>query len=153
MNIERILFPTDFSEGSASALKSAVDIVKRYNAKLYIIHVIYDATRAAESHIPHVSMDKIFKEMSDWAQEEIKKSYVEDLRGLPDVEKRILSGVPYEEIIKFAEKEKIDLIVIGTVGRSRLERFIFGSTAERVVRRAPCPVMTVRIPEHRKEHQ
>lgn len=153
MNIERILFPTDFSEGSASALQAAVDIAKRYNAKLYIIHVIYDVMRAAESHIPHVSMDKIFREMSEWATEAIDKSYVEEIRGVPGVEKKILNGVPYEEIIKFAENEKIDLIVIGTVGRSRLERFIFGSTAERVVRRAPCPVMTVRIPEHRKKNQ
>ncbi len=95
-------------------------------------------------------IEGLHKEMNEWAMNEIGKSCVEEIRGLPNVEKIILKGVPYEEIIKFADKEKIDIIVIGTYGRSGLERFIFGSTAERVVRRAPCAVMTVRVPEHRK---
>ncbi len=151
MKIERILFPTDFSEGSSHALPYAVDLAKHYNAKLYIFHVIYDVGKAFQLHVPHISADELHKEMNKWAMDEIGKSYVEEIRGLPGVEKKVLIGIPYEEIIKFAENEKIDIIVIGTYGRSGLERFIFGSTAERVVRRAPCAVMTVRVPEHRKE--
>jgi nucleotide-binding universal stress UspA family protein len=150
MKIERILFPTDFSEGAAHALRYAVDLTKRYNAKLYVLHVIYDFAKATGSHIPHISADELYKEMNEWAIKEIDKSCVEDIRGLPDVDKKVLEGIPYEEIIKYAEKEKIDMIVIGTYGRSGLERFIFGSTAERVVRRAPCAVLTVRVPEHRE---
>ncbi|MDZ4383335.1 MAG: universal stress protein, partial [Thermodesulfovibrionia bacterium] len=79
----------------------------------------------------------------------VEKCCVEAVRGLSDVKKVVLNGIPYEEIIKFAAKEKIDMIVMGTYGRVGIERFIFGSTAERVVRKAPCPVMTVRVPEHR----
>lgn len=150
MKIERILFPTDFSEGAAHALRYAVDLTRRYNAKLYVLHVIYDFTKATGSHIPHVSADELYKEMKEWAIKEIDKSCIEDIRELSDVDKKVLEGVPYEEIINFAEKEKVDIIVIGTYGRSGLERFIFGSTAERVVRRAPCAVLTVRIPEHRE---
>jgi nucleotide-binding universal stress UspA family protein len=150
MKVERILFPTDFSEDAANALTYAVEFVKRYNAKLYILHVIYDIFKATESHIPHISADEIYKEMHTWAMKEIDKCCIEDIRNLPDVEKIVLKGVPYEEIIKFAEKENIDMIVIGACGRSGLERFIFGSTAERVVRRAPCAVLTVRVPKHRK---
>jgi universal stress protein A len=81
---------------------------------------------------------------------EIEKSCIEEIRNLPNVEKLVLKGVPYEEIIKFAEKEEIDMIILGACGRSTLERFISGSTAERVVRRAPCAVLTVRTPKHRK---
>lgn len=150
MKVERILFPTDFSEGSAHALPYAVDLARHYNAQVYILHVIYDIGKAFESHIPHVSTDEIHREMHNWASKELDKCCVEETRGVADIHKSIVVGVPYEEIIKFADKEKIDLIVIGTYGRSGLERFIFGSTAERVVRRAPCPVMTVRVPGHRK---
>ncbi len=124
MKIERILFPTDFSEGAAHALRYAVDLTKRYNAKLYVLHVIYDFAKATGSHIPHISADELYKEMNEWAIKEIDKSCIEDIRELPDVDKKVLEGIPYEEIIKYAEKEKIDMIVIGTYGRSGLERFI-----------------------------
>ncbi len=149
MKIERILFPTDFSEGAALALGSAMDLAKHYGAKLHILHVVYDFAKSTGSHIPHISGDEIYKEMKKWAENEIDKCYMEELRDIPNVEKTVTEGVPYEEIIKFAEKDKSDVIVIGTYGRSGLERFIFGSTAERVVRKAPCAVLTVRIPEHR----
>jgi len=149
MKVERILFPTDFSEGSFYALPYAVDLAKHYNARLYILHIIYDIARATDSHIPHISTDKLYAELSEWAQKEIESCCIEETRGLPNVKKVVLKGVPYEEIINFAAKEKIDMIVMGTCGRVGVERLIFGSTAERVVRRAPCPVMTVRVPEHR----
>jgi nucleotide-binding universal stress UspA family protein len=149
MKVEKILFPTDFSEGSFHALPFAVDLSKHYNSKLYILHVIYDVAKATNSHIPHVSSDELYKEMSAWAQGEIESCCIEEIRGLPNVEKVVLKGIPYEEVIEFAEKQKIDMIVMGTYGRKGLERFLFGSTAERVVRRAPCPVMTVRVSEHR----
>lgn len=149
MKVEKILFPTDFSTGSFHALPYATDLSRHYNAKLYILHVIYDFTKATDSHIPHVSMDELYREMTEWAKKELETCCIEEIRAITNVEKIVLKGIPYEEIIKFAAKEKIDMIVMGTYGRVGLERFIFGSTAERVVRRAPCPVMTVRIPEHR----
>jgi nucleotide-binding universal stress UspA family protein len=144
MKVERILFPTDFSEGAAIALHCAVDLAKRYNAKLHILHVIYDFAKATGSHIPHISADEMYNEMNKWAQNEIERCCIEETRGLQDIEKSVIEGIPYEEIIKFAEKDKSDMIVIGTYGRSGLDRFIFGSTAERVVRKAPCAVLTVR---------
>jgi nucleotide-binding universal stress UspA family protein len=151
MKVERIVFPTDFSEGSSQALPYAVDLARHYDAKLYILHVIYDIGKAFASHVPHVSSDELHKEMNEWAMKEMDTRYIEEIKGLPNVEKMVIQGVPYEEVINFADKEKIDIIVIGTYGRSGLERFIFGSTAERVVRRAPCAVLTVRVPEHRKK--
>ena len=148
-NVEAILFPTDFSEGSFHALPYAVDLAKHYNAKLYMLHIVYDVFKATDSHIPHISADELYKEISEWANKEIDTCCIEEIRGLPNVKKVVLQGIPFDEIVKFAEKEKIDLIIMGTYGKKGLERFIFGSTAERVVRNAPCPVMTVRIPGHR----
>ncbi len=150
MKVERILFPTDFSDGSAHALTYAVNLAKKYNAKLYVLHVVYDIQRAAGLSIPHISSDELYNDLNKWAVKEVEKSCIEETRGLPDVEKVVVQGIPYEEIINFVKKEEIDMVVIGTYGRSGLDRFIFGSTAERVVRRAPCAVLTVRVPEHRK---
>jgi len=150
MKIERILFPTDFSEGAAHALSYAVDLAKHYNARLYILHVIYDIKRAAGLNIPHISSDELYAGLNDLATKELEKSCIEETRELSDVKKVVVQGIPYEEIIGFVKKEKIDMVVIGTYGRSGLDRFIFGSTAERVVRRAPCAVVTVRVPEHRQ---
>ncbi len=151
MKVEKILFPTDFSAGSFHALPFAVDLSKHYNARLYILHVVYDVFKATESHIPHISADEIYNEINEWAKKEMDKCCIEDIRGLKNVEKAVLKGIPYEEIINFAAQEKVDMIVMGTYGRKGLERLIFGSTAERVVRKAPCPVMTVRMPEHRSK--
>jgi nucleotide-binding universal stress UspA family protein len=150
MKVERILYATDFSKGASQALPYAVDLAKHYNAKLYILHAVYDFVKATGIHVPHISHDELYKELNQWAMKEIDNCCVEATRGFQNVEKVVLKGIPYEEIIKFANNEKIDIIVIGTYGRSGLERFIFGSTAERVVRGAPCAVITVRIPEYRK---
>ncbi len=149
MKIERILFPTDFSEGSSQALSYAVELTKQHNAKLYILHVIYDIKRATGLNVPHMSSDELMKDLTDWALKELDKACIEEIRKLENVEKVVLHGIPYEEIINYADQEKIDMVVIGTYGRSGLERFIFGSTAERVVRKAACTVVTVRMPEHR----
>jgi nucleotide-binding universal stress UspA family protein len=151
MKVERILFPTDFSEGSNHALHFAADFAKHYNAKLYILHVVYDVMKATDSHIPHVSADDLYEELDKWALGEIETCCIEEIRGLPDVEKKVIQGIPHEEVIKMASDEKIDMIVMGTYGRTGLDRLLFGSTAERVVRRAPCPVFTVRVPEHREK--
>jgi len=149
MKVERILFPTDFSEGSIHALHYAVDLKKHYNATLYILHVVFDITKAAGVHVPHVSYGEIYKEMNQWATAEMEKCCIEETRGLENIEKRVVQGIPWEEIVRFADDEKMDMIVMGTYGRSGIERLIFGNTAERVVRRAPCPVLTVKVPAHR----
>ena len=150
MKVERILFPTDFSEGSSHALPYAVDFAKHYDAKLYILHVVYDINQATGVHVPHISSDEVYKEINEWAIKEIDSCCIEETRGLTNVEKKIVQGIPYEAVLTFAKDEKIDIIVMGTYGRVGLQRLIFGNTAERVVRRAPCPVLTVRVPEHRE---
>ena len=149
MKVEKILFPTDFSEGSAHALPYAVDLSKHYDAQLYILHVVYDIAQATGVHVPHISSDEVAKELNEWAMNEIGTCCVEEIRELPNVVKKVIQGIPNETIVNFAADEKIDMIVMGTYGRVGLQRLIFGNTAERVVRKSPCPVLTVRIPEHR----
>lgn len=150
MEIKRILFPTDISEGSAHAVPFVADLTRHYGAKLYVIHVMYDVGRATGWYVPHISMDELYRDIASNAMKEIEKCCVEELGGYKEVDYAVLKGVPHEEILKFADEKKIDLIVMGTHSRRGLDRVIFGSTAERVVRHAPCPVLTVG-PSQRKE--
>lgn len=144
MKIKRILFPTDFSEGAKNALPYALDMARTYGAKLFFFHVLYDIATASGLHVPHTSVDLMYSEMRATAQKELESFGLKDREDLKDVEYHISRGVPYEEILKFAKNNDIDLIVIGTHGRKGLDRVLFGSTAERVVRNASCPVLTVR---------
>jgi nucleotide-binding universal stress UspA family protein len=148
MDIKSILYPTDFSEGSSYALKYAVDLAKRYGAKLYLFNVIYDMAKGAGWYVPHVSMDELYKDIAKGAQKELDRFGNEEVRELKNVERVAVTGVPHDEIIKFVEKNKIDLIIIGSHGKKGMDRILFGSTAAHVVRFAPCPVLTVRIPKH-----
>jgi len=148
MEIKRILFATDFSEGSSHALPYAVDLAKRYGAKLYFVHVVYDVAKTAGWHVPHVSLDEIYRDMEKSARAELEKSFIDEMRGLGDIEHAVLKGTPYEEITKFVVDNKIDLVVLGTHGRRGIDRVLFGSTAEQIVRNAPCPVLSVRLPKH-----
>jgi nucleotide-binding universal stress UspA family protein len=146
MEIKSILFPTDFSEGSAQALQYAVDMSKRYGSKLYVVHVIYDIAKATGWYVPHVSMDEMYKDIQEGAKKELERFGVEELSGVKNVERKVITGVPHEEIINFVRSNKIDLVIMGTHGRKGIDKILFGSTAAQVVRHAPCPVLTVRMP-------
>jgi len=147
MEIKRILFATDFSEGSFHALPYAVDIAKNYGAKLYLMHVVYDVAKTAGWYVPHVSIDEIYSDIERSARAELEKTFIDEMRGLKDIERVVLKGIPYEEITKFAGDNNIDLVVLGTHGRKGIDRMLFGSTAEQIVRNAPCPVLSVRLPK------
>lgn len=146
MEIRKVLFATDFSEGSSHALPFAVDIALKYGAGLSIVHVVYDITKTAGWHVPHTSIDEIYRDIEKSARAELEKSFTDEMRGISGIEYKVLKGTPYEEIIKFASEQRVDLIVLGTHGRRGIDRVLFGSTAEQIVRNAPCPVLSVRLP-------
>ncbi len=149
MQITRILFATDFSEGSSHALPFAVDLAVKYGAKLYIVHVIYDITKTAGWYVPQTSIDEIYRDIEKSARAELEKSFTDKMREVSEFEYKVLKGTPYEEIIRFAAEQHIDMIVMGTHGRRGIDRVLFGSTAEQIVRNAGCPVLSVRLP-HKK---
>ena len=150
MEIKRILFPTDFSEGSAHAVPYVVDLTKHYQARLYVVHVLYDIAKGTGFYVPHVNIEELYSDMERNALKECEKWCCEELRGYKEIEYRILKGIPHEEILKFADENTIDILITGTHSRKGLDRVFFGSTAERVVRNAKCPVLTVGPPVQRK---
>ena len=142
----KILFALDFSENSEHAFDYAFSLARNYNARLVLIHVIQEPVDLSGFYVPHISFDKLEKEIEEGAEKMIKKFCDNMLRDYTNYETAIVAGIPYQEILKKAEDENVSLIVMGTQGRKGIDHLLFGSTAERVVRNAKCPVMTVRLP-------
>ena len=140
---ERILFPTDSPETTDSVLAHAVDLSEQYNAQLHVLYVV-DSTVFAND----VETGVIVEEFES-AGERIAKEATARAReaGLEDVESAVVHGHPSREILGYADDHDVDLIVMGTRGRTGLGRFLLGSVAEKIVRLSPVPVLTVRRPE------
>lgn len=148
IRIEKILFPTDFSDFSNHALQYAVSFAREYKAKIILLHVVenfYAYPGFAETAFPMV---EIYSDMEKYAENEMESMMKKNFPGELSVETIIKRGTPFLEIITTAKEKEVNLIIIATHGRTGLEHAFFGSTAEKVVRKAPCPVLTVKNPEH-----
>jgi universal stress protein A len=143
----KILVPTDFSEYSDKALAQAVDIARKYNSKIYLLHVIDQGVQ--QCVVDYCLADEVVKQIEkegfNTAQEKLKKelSKLSGMKGL-DVEYDVKQGVPYDVIIKEQKEKEIDLIVIASHGKTGLMKYFMGSVAERVLRDAKSPVLLVR---------
>ncbi len=145
MQIKTILFPTDFSNGARAAMDHAVSLARDYKAKIILLYVIQDIS-IAEWYIPStLSVTDLIDDMQKSAWKEMDRWAAEAAAKAGEVEKLVVRGVPFVEIIRTAKEKSADLVVIGTHGRTGIDHMLFGSTAEKVVRKAPCPVLTVRI--------
>jgi nucleotide-binding universal stress UspA family protein len=144
---KKILFATDLTEFSEYAFDYALTLAEEFNAKLIIMHVISQPIDLQGFYVPHISFETIEREIAESAEKMMDKFCRKKIRGYDNYEKFIVSGIPDLEILKKADMEKVDLIVIGTHGRVGVDRFLFGSTAEKVIKKAICPVMTVRPAE------
>lgn len=145
MNTQRILCPTDFSHFTDAALSYASSLAAESGAKLFIAHV--DEYREAHAALG----DAAFAYAAPWDvvdRSEVRRQLEKVQPTLSHVafERRYLKGDPVREIVAFAEREQIDLIVMGSHGRTGLPRLLMGSVAEGVARRAPCPVLIVKQP-------
>ncbi|MEW6615243.1 MAG: universal stress protein [Thermodesulfobacteriota bacterium] len=154
VEIKRILFCHDFSETADFAFPYAILIAEKFSAPLYIIHVVEESFQHWTYMEPFFAGDtlvKIFEEIEKKVREQLEdicKSMATMLKGYYPI---IAKGIPFSEIIHTANEKKIDLIIMGTHGRTGLGRVLFGSVAQRVVRRATCPVLTVRMPAKESE--
>lgn len=147
---QRILLATDFSETSACAVEHAILMAKTFGADLHVLHVL-------ETEIP-MMVDGLAYLPPNYF-EEIEKAAAEKLEAVvtqPDRNKLAVTlvmrrGAPFLEIVRYARDQKMDLIVMGTHGRGALAHVLMGNVAEKVVRKAHCPVLTIRHPEHQFE--
>jgi nucleotide-binding universal stress UspA family protein len=150
IKIKNILFPTDFSDFSNYAASFAVAFACDYGAKLHILHVVetqYDITESVPAH--SAPLEESQSRVDELALDELREASTPDLLKRLSYDVTCTEGKPFVEIVTIAKDREIDMIVMGTHGRSALMAAMMGSTAEKVVRKAPCPVFTVRLPGHR----
>ncbi len=145
-SFQKILVATDFSDCSQEACDYALSLASKFDASLLILHVINEPVDLRGFYVPHISFEELEKEIADGATKMLDTFCKERLDGFTNFQTDVVTGVPYEEITRYAEEQGASMIVIGTHGRTGLDHLIFGSTAERVVRSAPCPVLTIRLP-------
>ncbi len=150
IEIKRVLFPTDFSELSLHVLAYARSFAESYGAELHLIHVVDEASMywlaMGPSSLPVGPTADELVEVSTAAMTKFIDEHLADAKGTTTSE--VVLGRPFMKIIEYARTRKIDMIVLGTHGRSGLQHALLGSVTERVVRKAPCPVLTIRHPDH-----
>ena len=142
--MKRILVAVDFSEASVDALKRAISIAKKFEAKLLVLHVIHDPANSPGFYVSKKAGKKVFRNMEESAQQMMKEFTAKYLKKFQDYDTFVITGLPGAQIINFAGKKNADLIVMGTHGRGGLDRLMLGSVADKVIRGATCPVLSVR---------
>ena len=141
---KNILCPVDFSDNSRHALTVAIELAKSSNAALTIAHIwqppmpLYGTPDAAVSgDLIQAMVDDAERSLAEWQA-------TAQAAGVTSVQSKMLTGVPWDEIVKLALESHADLVVMGTHGRTGLKHVLIGSVAEKVVRHAPCAVLVIR---------
>ena len=137
MEIRQILAPTDFSEFSKQAIESAFALAETFGAKLLLLHVVELPAYPVEGFVPSTMGTTLIDDLQ-------RQVSLEPPNATVEVSRQVVVGIPYRKIIEVAEAAKADLIVMSTHGRTGLSHLVMGSVAERVVRTASCPVLTIR---------
>ena len=147
--VQRILCPVDFSDSADHAMRYAAALAENFGAELTLLHVVAPLMAAlpGETALPDTLQADI-NDLADACRERLEQLVGKLTTAGLNVQHTVLSGVPFIEIIRYARETEMDLIVMGTHGRTGLGHLLIGSVAERVVRKSPCPVLTIKHPEH-----
>jgi nucleotide-binding universal stress UspA family protein len=147
--IKKILFATDFGDCAKAAQEYAAAFAERFQAELHALHVLPDAALPGPDQGMALPLPADYLlELKNEARKSLDKLFPDAAKpGRPVVVRSLRNGNPYFEIVKYAAENGIDLIVIGTHGRGALMHLLLGSVAEKVVRKAGCPVLSVRATE------
>jgi len=146
-SFKTILVTTDFSETSKAAFTPAWVLAEKFEAKLVVLYVEEDKVPPLLLEYTAVSLDDILQEQADRAGKRLSEFAAEQLGEGHGVELRVVTGTPHLEVVRMAQECEADLIVMATHGRGFISHAIMGSTTERVIRHAPCPVLAVRATE------
>ena len=143
--IRRIVHPTDFSSASLPAFRKAVALAKENKATLIIVHVLPTLPMVADAYMAASAYDEMLRAQRRQAEKAmdrlVKRARAAGVRASGHI---VDFGAVSDAIVRFAKRQRADLIVMGTHGHGVLAKILLGSVAERVISRAPCPVMTVR---------
>jgi len=144
--INKVLVPIDFSDYSKNALRYATQFAKQFSAKMFLVYVVEPVIYPADFSMGQVAIPSTDIDLQKRAEEELKNLAKNFIDPAIEVETIIKTGKPFVEIIETASEKDADLIIMATHGHTGVEHLLFGSTAKKVVRKAPCPVLTLREP-------
>ncbi|MEZ6129119.1 MAG: universal stress protein [Planctomycetaceae bacterium] len=150
IEIKRILVPTDFSEPGRNALSYAVAFADQFGAAVELLHVVEPLPTG--TLLSYTSIDDLRHSMLKEAEQQLEGLHSAWADYAFPVHRSVVEGFAFVEILKHAKESNADLIVMGTHGRGAVAHMLLGSVAEKIVRKAPCPVLTVRHPEHEFVH-
>ena len=140
----KMLHPTDFSECAEQARAQAIRLARALRAEIILFHVAVETPLYAEGMLGMTQVQKVYDAQRKWAEETLEARAAETRAADVQARWRLAVGVPFAAIVEAAEEEGADMIVMGTHGRRGLEGLLLGSVANRVIRLAKCPVLTVR---------
>ena len=141
--VKKILFPIDFASNYDTVVPWVSTLADKFDATVYVLFVAQDLSHFATFYVPHGNIEDFQKQAIDSARKRMAAAVEEFSKKFPKLETRVELGSPAEKILAFVQKEKVDMIIMGAQGRAGLERVIFGSVANKVVKSASCPVLTV----------
>jgi len=142
-DIRKILIPVDFSENSVKIVESALFFREKCEATLYFLFVVQSFEDYSGFFVPHMPIASFEQELLESAEKKMEEFLGEHIpQGVP-FQWKVLSGDVAEEIVAFGEEEGVNMIIMGTHGYKGLEQILFGSVAQKVVKMATCPVMTI----------
>lgn len=142
--VKRIVVPVDFSAGSLFALRYAANLAKQVDASLILMHVASSLLTPPEMEFVQLDLKKFRAEVEKHASARLADLAKKEIPPTVHASPLVRHGAPWEEITRLAKERKADLIVIGTHGHTGFKHLVLGSTAEKVVRYAGCPVLVVR---------
>lgn len=141
--VKKILVPIDFSDNSRKIVKSASYVAECFEAELLLIFVVQSLEDYSGFFVPHLPLEQLADEMLVGAEKKMANFVEDNLGAVANVETKVIAGDVAAEIIAFAETADTNMIVMGTHGYKGIERMLFGSVAEHIVKNAPCPVLTI----------
>jgi nucleotide-binding universal stress UspA family protein len=144
LGIRSILVPIDFSIHSKNALKYAIPIAEKFRASLHLVYVVEPTIYPADLGFGQVVLPGVEDELREKGAEELETLIRREIGKRVAASSAVRTGNPHQEILREAEERSVDMIVVATHGHSGVEHMLFGSTADRIVRNAHCPVMTIR---------
>jgi nucleotide-binding universal stress UspA family protein len=149
MNIKNILVATDFSEPSSAALAYGREFARMFGARLHVLHVVENAMLLGGAEAAGVNFAQMQAELEAGAQNTLDRIVTQEDRAQLHATTVVRArNSPALEIAEYAKVENVDIVVMGTHGRGMMAHLLMGNVAEKVVRTAPCPVLTVRHPQH-----
>ena len=141
--IQQVLFPVDLSETSPKIVPVVLKMREKLDARLHLLFVARAFDHFRGIYVPNISIETLEAQLAEGAKRRMAEFQEQFFAGLPDIQVSVLAGDISEEILAYAEREGIDMIIMGTHGRKGLDRAFFGSIAERVIKLSPVPVLVV----------